>query len=515
MIVSRWARGARLSFVVALLALGAGCGRPTEPAGDLRVAFQYEVASLDPHLDDSFEASEQTSNIYEPLVDLDRNQLLVPALADAWSDRDATTWSFHLRPGVRFHDGSPLTAEDVVYSVMRLKTDETLTMRSQLSGVTGAAVENGRVVLRTGRPSARLLHDLSQVFIVRAGSTREGLEAHPNGTGPYAVESWTPRRRLVLRRHEAYWGPRPAHPRVVIEMGVDEQAAAALLREGRLSVGRFRETSAENAASQSSRYRLVRHESLYVRALGFNLASPTLPGGTGLPNPFLRREVRQAIDFALDRVRIAAAVSEYAVPAFHIFPRSVFGHDPGAPVSSRDIVKARRLLETAGYPNGFDVALHDVVASPNPVADEVKAQLAEIGIRVTLVATPQTPEFFAALRRREFAFWSIGLGCSTGEAGELLSTYFHSPDPVQGLGLDNDGGVADRDLDRAIEEADAILRPSDRLPALQRAVRLAENNLSYIPLLQSKRLFIVDRALVFEPRNDLQLRYADIGSQGR
>jgi peptide/nickel transport system substrate-binding protein len=212
---------------------------------------------------------------------------------------------------------------------------------------------------------------------------------------------------------------------------------------------------------------------------------------------------------------MAAAVSAYAVPAFHIVPRSVFGHDPEAPSSSRDIVKARRLLETAGYRNGFDVALHDVVAHPNPVADEVKAQLAEIGIRVTLVATPSTPDFFAALRRVEFAFWSIGLGSATGEAGWLLSTYFHSPDPARGLGLENAGGVADRELDRAIEEADAILRPSERLPALQRAVRLAENSRLYIPLLQRKTLFIVDRALVFEPRNDLQLRYAEIGSQGR
>ena len=502
-------RGLGLTLAGALLVFGSACPRPTGPPGDLRVAVGYELASLDPHLDNSFESFSQLSNIYESLAAFDRDLGLVPALAVSWSNPDATTWAFRLRPGVRFHDGSPLTTRDVVYSVMRLKQDQTLTARTLLSEVTEATVENDEVVLRTGRPSARLLNDLAGVLIVRAGSTRESLEAHPNGTGPYAFESWTPRRLLRLRRHEGYWGAKPAHAGVQVEMSVTDEQTASALREGRLSVVPGAGTSAERAASEGSRYRLVRQPSLFLWHLGFNLSSPTLPGSAGVPNPFRRSEVREAIDLALDRSRIAAAASPGAVPASHIIPKAVFGHDPGQPASIRDIQRARRLLEGAGYPRGFDVDIHAANATSRLVLDEVRAQLAEIGIRVAVAARPSGDEFWLALKGGKLAFWLLAYGSMTGDS--VLSDQFHSPDPVRNLGLDNFAGYSNPDLDRLIEDADVILDPARRLPALQKAVRQVEDQHLSIPLYHNRVLYIVDRALTFEPRVDLLLRYADVG----
>jgi peptide/nickel transport system substrate-binding protein len=507
--ITRPGRCARLAIVGSFLVLGYGCGRPS---GDLRVAVGYDLASLDPHLDNSFEALEQLSNVYESLVALDRDLRLVPALAASWTNPDATTWSFRLRPGVRFHDGSLLTAEDVVYSIMRLKGDESLTVRAQISEVMDATVENGAVVVRTGRPSARLLNDLAQVLIVRAGSTHESLEAHPNGTGPYAFESWTPRQRLRLRRHEGSWGPRPLHPRVEVQMGVTDEQAAAGLSEGRFMVvahvGSGSAPNAERVASQSSRYRLVLQPPLFLRHLAFGLSSPTLPGSAGTPNPFRRLEVRQAIDLALDKGRIAAAVSANAVPAAHIVASSVFGYASGASTSTRDVARAGRLLEAAGYRNGFEVALH--TPRPSRAADEVKAELGEIGIRVSVVASSSVTDFLSALRNRELAFWIIADGCMTGEAGWLLATQFHSRDTARNLGIENYGGYSNADVDRAIEDANAILDVPTRLAALQRAVRLVEENAWWTPLLYNRAFFIVDRTLVLPPRTDQQLRYAEV-----
>lgn len=503
---------------VALLAAGFGCspGGPAKPPGELRVAVSYELASFDPHANNSLEAFEQISNVYEPLIALDRSLRLVPNLAVSWSNPDATTWSFRLRPGVRFHDGSLLTAEDIVYSIMRLKGDPTLGMRSQLSEVAGAAAENGEVVIRTGRPSARLLNELAQVPMVRAGANREGLEKQPNGTGPYAVESWEPGRRLRLRRHEGYWGARPAYPRVDVEMGISEEKAIAGLQAGRFSlVARINRPGVERAAVANPRYRLVRQPSLFLTHLAFNVASPTLPGTVGLPNPFRRAEVRQAIDLALDRDRVAAARSPNAVAARHIVTQMVFGHDPEAPAPARDLEAARRLLTSAGYPNGFDVTLHDVNPGPNPAADEVKAQLLEIGIRVKIDSASSVEAFFGPLRRQEAAFWMTGDGAMTGEAGGLLASQFHSPDLARNLGVENYGGYADPQLDRLIEEADVLYDPGLRLPILQKAVRRAEQNLFWIPLFHSSVLFVADRDLAFQPREDLVLRYAEIGAPSR
>lgn len=140
----------------------------------------------------------------------------------------------------------------------------------------------------------------------------------------------------------------------------------------------------------------------------------------------------------------------------------------------------------------------------------MKAQLAEIGIRVQVGESGGGSDVFSAIRRHQLGLWIVGDGSMTGEAGAILATQLHSSDPSGNLGLDNLSGYANTGLDRAIEEADATLDPVRRLPALQKAVRLVEDERLWIPLFHNSVLFIADRALVFEPREDLLLHYAEI-----
>src|SRR4029453_12485798 len=112
----------------------------------------------------------------------------------------------------------------------------------------------------------------------------------------------------------------------------------------------------------------------------------------------------------------------------------------------------------------------------------------------------------AALRAKELALWVVADAALTGEAGWLLETQFHSTDSARNLGTDNFGGYADAAVDQAIEEANAALRPRERLPLLQKAVRMVEDQRWWIPLYHNQAPFIVDRALAFEPRADLYLR---------
>jgi peptide/nickel transport system substrate-binding protein len=486
------------------------------PADELRVAVPYDVVSLDPHLDNTLEGFEQVSNVYEPLVALDRELGVVPALAISWYNPEPSTWVFRLRKGVRFHDGSLLEAADVVHSLTRLRTDESLAMRSPVADVVSVTGEDGAVILRTGRPSAYLLNDLAQVLIIRAGATRESLEAHPNGTGPYAVEGWTPRERLRLRRHEDYWGPRPKFASVAVQMGTGEHATPEL-QTGRLSIVRVTYPSAERAAAQHPRYRIVRRPSLYLFHLALNVSSPTLPGADQAPNPFRNREVRRAMALGLDRERIAAASSPPAVPTDRIVPRSIFGWGPRAeePEVVADLAAAaRRLLESGGYPHGFETSLHGIGLNARTALPELCSQLARIGIRVRLADSPSAPAFHAALRRQELGLWVVGDAALTGEAGWLLATQFHSVDGVRHLGTDNYGGYSSAEVDRAIEDANVVLKPRERLPLLQKAVRLVEDEYWWIPLYHSQASFVVDRELTFEPRADLYLRYAEVGRAG-
>lgn len=507
-------QGPLLCLVAAVVGLGPACKPASEPDSELRVAVGYDLGTLDPHASNSFEALEQMSNVYDSLVALDGSLRLVPSLAESWSNPDPLTWSFRLRPGVRFHDGSLLTPEDVVYSVTRLKADASLAVRSQLSAVSGAAVENGDVVIRTARPSARLLNELSQVAIVRAGATGEALDRSPNGTGPWAAQAWSPGQPLRLRRHEGYWGRRPAFARVEVEMGVSEAYVVAGLGAGRLSLaahlGGGGAPGAEKAAAGDARYRVVRQPSIFVRHLGFDVASPTLPGAPTVANPFRKREVREAIDLALDRRLIAEAVSPYASPAHHIVSSFVFGYDSSLTGGTPDLLRARELLATAGYRNGLDLTLHQP-RGKDPASAELVAQLARVGIRVAIVTAPTTSAFFQALSRGELALWTMGDGGMTGEAGALLAAAFHSTDPERSLGLENYSGGSDPELDRLIDESDATFSPALRRPLLQAAVRRAEEQLWWIPLYRADAPFIVAREVAFEPRADLLLRYAAIG----
>ncbi|HET9316718.1 MAG TPA: hypothetical protein VFQ51_14075, partial [Vicinamibacteria bacterium] len=177
-----------------------------------------------------------------------------------------------------------------------------------------------------------------------------------------------------------------------------------------------------------------------------------------------------------------------------------------------DAAEARRLLAAAGYPTGFDVTLHGLGIKARTALPELCAQLADVGVRVSLGDTTSSPAFQAALRGRELGMWVTADAALTGEAGWLLTTQFHSADSGRNLGSDNYGGYASAEVDRAIEQANAVLKPRDRLPLLQKAVRMVEEQRWWLPLYHNHATFIVDRALAFEPRADLYLRYAEIGT---
>ena len=315
--------------VLAVLAMAA-CGGTAAPERELRVAMYDDLASFDPHARNTVGAYEVLSSVYEPLVTLDRSMRPAPALAVSWETPDLLTWVFRLRPGVRFHDGSPLTAEDVVASLRRLLTDERLEMRSYLSDVAEVTARgHDTVVVRTLRPNAQLASRLHFVLVVPRGSTAESLARRANGTGPYAVAGWEPS-SLTLQRNASYWGDPPGFSRVRIDLGVGPAAAEKAIEEGRYDV-LDATRGAEEAARRSPDYRVVEQENIFLRHLAFDVGRERTPFCPATTNPFRKREVREAVSLALDRERLAATAGAGARPANQLVPRAVFGHDPRLP----------------------------------------------------------------------------------------------------------------------------------------------------------------------------------------
>ncbi len=497
--------GRRASAALAMFFLAAAC-RPGVDE-ELRVGFGTGLAKLDPHVDNTIASVEQLGNVYEPLVALDPEMKVRPCLAESWSNPDTATWVFRLRPSVTFHDGSPLTAEDVVYSLTRPVREKELKASSYLATVDAVRAAGSAVIVRTRWPSALLLGDLAFVPIVPRGSTTESLQARPNGTGPWRVDSFVPNRSLRLRRHPGYWGPRPDFGRAAVDFSISREEARAGVVAGRWHVVRYSSPDVEAVAKEGDRYALVTFPNVFLRHLAFDVASERTPSCPGIPNPFRRGEVREAISLALDRIAVARRADPSAIPAAQLVPPAIFGFDPLSPPLLPDVPRARRLLAEAGLPDGFDVVLHR--SGYAAAAEEVARQLGEIGIRVTVTSLPGT-EFFRALDRKELGFWIVADGCMTGDALEMLLGSFHSPDPSLGAGIDNYGNYRNPGLDRTIEEALRQLEPESRLPVLQSGLRTALADVAWVPLYFSRETLVVRRPLSYRPRADGLVRLADV-----
>ena len=495
---------AGVATALAGLALAA-CGPAPGAVRELRVAVPYDLSSFDPHAKDSVGAYEVLSAVYEPLATLDGAMRPVPALALSWETPDPRTWVFRLRPAVRFHDGSPLTAEDVVASLRRLISEEHLEMRSYLNGVAEVSARAGdTVVVRTLRPDAQLASRLHFALVVPRGSTSESLARRANGTGPYAVAGWAPS-SLTLQRNASYWGDPPGVSRVRIDLGITSDAAVEAIEEGRYDVLDATQ-KAEEAARRNPRYRIVEQENIFLRHLAFDVSREETPFCPGTTNPFRKRDVREAVSLALDRQRLAATAGAGARPAYQLVPRAVFGHDPSLPPIEPDPARARALLTRAGFARGFDVVLHR--GGFRVASEVVKEELAEVGIRVRLESLPSA-EFFDALDERKLSFWIVASGCPTGDGTELLETSFHSPAPG-GLGVDNYGEYRNPEIDRGILEAEGLFDLRTRQAAVQHLLRQVLEDRVWIPLYHDRATLVVASSFRYEPRADGYLRVADV-----
>lgn len=500
----------RWTSALALAAAAWACSRG-EPALDaIAIALPFEVTDLDPHAQDKIGPHSVLGNVYEPLVAMDAGMRIVPCLAEVWESPDATTWVFRLRKGVTFHDGRPLRAADVVFSLDRVRTGEGLELRTNVLDVAEVrSLDASTVQVRTARPTRILLNKLASVAIVPEGSTAESLGTRPTGTGPYQFVSWTRGRSVRLRRNDRHWGKAPVLREAEFVLGQSHDEIARGVAAGRFQMGRAPSRLLEQALGRSGSHRVVRGDDLFVQYLGFDLVRGKTPFSTAPHNPFRDSRVRRAIHLAVDRKALVSALSGDEVPATQPVPRFVFGFDPGIQEPVADRERARALLREAGLAGGFEATLHarNLFTEAAQVA---QAQLAEVGIRVQVKPLPAS-EFYAPLSRREFSFWLTSFSCPSGDASDFLDDVLHTMQRERHLGTKNYGGYSSPALDAQIEKSRALEAVDDRGKALQAILRSAMEQLVVIPLYTGQNAFAVDVRLEWRPRSDGYVRVAEIG----
>jgi peptide/nickel transport system substrate-binding protein len=344
---------------------------------------------------------------------------------------------------------------------------------------------------------------------VPEGADGPALTDEANGTGPYRLVGWEQGRRLRLARNERYWGPRPTLPEVEILLHREPEQAAEDLISGH---AQFAQCGSREAADRvrSAGFAVVRQPSVSVKYLGFGFGPATIPGPRGpLPNPFRRREVRQAVHLALDRERLVARLPGTAVPATQPVPPSVFGFSPSIAPPAHDHRLARERLQAAGLAGGFRATLSTrrIVAA---AAEQVKEQLAPIGIVLDVEAFDDN-EFLDRARRLEFALFVSRLAAVTGDATNLLENGLHTVQPERGMGVANFSGYSNREIDVAIEESVLLESPGPRRQALERIMRRLMEDLPWAPLYVDEDVFALAPGLAWTPRRDGFVLGAEIG----
>lgn len=495
---------------------------PAASAQELRIGTQSPFV-IDPHYTFLGPDMAVAREIYDSFVGRDAESRWVPGLAVSWTPIDDHTWEFKLRPGVKFSDGTPFTAEDVAFSfhrVMTLQTPSGFTSNMR-SIVRTEIVDPLTIRVVTDRPNAVLPGQLTNIFIVSAKLAADASTADFQsgraavGTGPYKVVSYTRGANLELARNETYWGEKPAWARVSKRVIGNDASRVAALLAGDLDLIDDVPPTDVARLERTAGVKVFKQRSDRVMFLQPNTRLDRLPlvtdtAGAPLPaNPLRDPRVRRALSLAIDRTTLAArAFDGQAIPATQLVPPGFGGYDAALPVLPYDPAAARRLLAEAGFPSGFGMTV--ACTNNRYVADEKVCQvigqmLQRAGLQMKVETQPASMLFPRA--RPDVNEWPLlfaGQSNSTSrDPTHVLSLAVHSFDPKAGLGSSNRGGFSDPALDAAI---DAAVRRLDngREAALHAAMMQAIDLGAIIPLYVQVVVAAARDGIAYQPRMDEQ-----------
>lgn len=480
-----------------ILSLAVVTPAKAEAQSDLRVATSYKLMTLDPHFANLNENTSLLSHIYERLVYQDEKLALKPALAVSWSITSDTRWEFKLREGVRFHDRSPFTADDVVYSIERIRNflqSPSGGYRSYVTGIKSVTAKDPlTVTFETNEPVPNLPLLMSSVFVMhRPGQglqTTEELNSGraSNGTGPYKFESWSSGETLRLTRNDDYWGGRPAWPTVVFRMMESPAARVAALYTGDVDVADS--VPAKDVSSLKQRgVSIASISAARINFLQFDVEKETVSGvtdksGAAIPNPFRDLRVRQALARATDRrVIVEKILSGYGSAASQVFPEGLPGTSANLKADAPNYDAAKALLAQAGYPDGFNVVLAGPAGRYPGDGDSLQA-VAQSWARIGISVQPQASPFSVFNTKRAAGEYAAWYGGTSGEAVDvILRALLASPDKERGTGALNFGHYRNPSFNALLAKAEGIKEGEERNAALAEATELAMKDQPIIPL---------------------------------
>ncbi|WP_234794787.1 ABC transporter substrate-binding protein [Xaviernesmea oryzae] len=467
-------------------------------AQELRVATSYKLMTLDPQFADLNENTSLLSHIYERLVYQDERLNPVPGLALSWKRLSDTQWQFKLRENVRFHDRSPFTADDVVYSLERVRSvlkPPSGSFQSYTQSIKAVrATDPLTVLIETTASAPALPLALSSIFIMphpssgfRSTEELNSAAVPPIGTGPYKFASWQSGERLKLTRNDDYWGGKPAWSEVDFRVMESPAARVAALTTGEVDLADS--LPARDVATLKQRgVTVVSASAARSNFLQFDVDRDPLPGvtdkaGKPIPNPFKDKRVREALSVATDRPLLSDKILlGYGTAAAQLFPNGLPGTSAKLVATPPDYEKAKALLAEAGLSDGFNVVLAGPAGRYPGDAESLQAiaqNWARIGVRAQPVVAPFS--VFATKRSAgEYPLWYGG--CSGDSVSLCLDTVLASPNAERKTGANNYGRYRNPAFDDLLMKAQAIEEGPERNAALAAATEFVLADYPIVPL---------------------------------
>ena len=501
-------------------------------AAALRIASAFDPQTMDPHALALLYHTRVSVQVYESLINRDQQFKLEPSLALSWQMTGPTAWRFRLRPGVVFHDGTPFTADDAVFSIERALAPPSQ-RAFQLKGVTGVhKLDELTLELSLEAPDAVLPEKLALVAMMsRAWCMKHKVERaqdfngkqetfavrNANGTGPFALERFEPDIRTVLQRNPRWWGwgdQRSGNLDEVTLVAIRSDATRlAALVSGEIDLVLDPPVQDIERLKREPAIKLLQTTDLGQQYLVFDMARDELQDSDVKGrNPFKDLRVRRAIYHAINVELITQKVLRgLGVPTGAFLSPRVDGSPPE--LDKRlpyDPARAKALLAEAGYPNGFAITL-DCVNVPwrEAVCQAMTAMLTQVGIRTALRSSP-TNQFFPKLTTATASFSEFGW-TPTPDAWASLNALFRSWDK-SGPGTFNAGRYSNPKLDALIDGMRVEPDLTRRRALVGVALRIVGDELPFIPLYRRTLTWAMSRSVsaVQWPNDSPELRWVSL-----
>lgn len=519
-----------LFAAAAALALSAGSAAVAPvSAATLRYANQGDLKSLDPYTLNESTTHAHIGQVYDGLIARDKDLKIVPALAESWETPEPTRWRFHLRKNVKFQNGNPFTADDVVFSADRVRAAGSNLQTRLAKDAKVVKVDDHTVdfVLTSPNP---ILHSQWDTWYIMDKEWAEANNAaaptpaaatspsfaslNANGTGAFTIESHQPGVKTVFKANPTAWR-KPEHNLkeiIFTPIGSDATRVAALL-SGEVDVIEPVPLQDISRVDSSPNAQVLKGPELRTIFLGMDqVRDELLYSNVKGKNPFKDIKVREAfykaIDIELIKTRVMRGLS---TPSALMIAPQLFKLSGDFTRPKFDPDGAKKLLTAAGYPDGFEVTMdcpNDRYVNDAAICQAVVGMLARIGVKVNLLAQPKAQYFAKVLKPGGYqtSFYLLGWTPGTSDAHNVLHDIMGCRDDASSnRGEANLGGYCNKQMDAI---ADKVLLETDtakRDLMIKEAFEIAAKDFGYIPLHQQALAWGVSKKVKLTQRADNQV----------